>query len=314
MIINSHAHVNTDGNYFFYNDYVLARFLEEMKQNGIDMAFPALNPKVGIFRCPNDCSMRCALVQGMNNLNNCGCNHPNRHRTEIIEKDGRLVIRCKTCGKTILRSVVDPLREYNLKLIHMTKAYRHKIKPLIYICLCSATIQSEIDFFEKNYPDDFVGFKLHPWNDQVNVANFRVHCSRPILIHTGIRELESAKNAIAFAEKNSDVKVVIAHAAALEEEVLKKIAKMHNVYVDCCPSVFMFRNKITSLFSPQKITTPKDIYYKVLNFVPSRRILFGTDSPWGNSQDELAVVRNLNIPESTRELILFKNAFKLYLK
>ena len=315
MIINSHAHVNTSQDYFFYNDYGLTRFLKEMQKSDIDIAFPALNPKLNIFRCPLDCSMNCQMTQKRNdNLNNCNCNHPNRHRIGIVQENGKLVIRCKTCSKKILTSKVDPLHRHNVDLINITKPYRSMIRPLIYISLCESTIQSEIDFFEEKYSNDFVGFKLHPWNDQVSVANFKIHTSKPILIHTGLRELESPKNAATFAEHNPEIKVVIAHAAALDEEILKQISRMDNVFIDCCPSVFMYQAKASSLYHPQEILSPEDIYYKVLDFLPSNKILFGTDSPWGNSEQELAVVRKLKISESIRNQILFKNAAELYLK
>lgn len=313
MIINSHVHVNTNKNYFFYHNYGLMPFLQEMQENNIDIAFPAINPKVGIFRCPNDCSMHCGK-QVNNNLNNCHCKHSNRHRVGILEENASLVIRCKTCGKTLLTSTVDALRDYNIALIQMTRPYRKKIKPLLYIALCKTTIQAEIDFFEKNFPHEFVGFKLHPWNDQVSVADFKLHTTKPILIHTGVRDLESAKNAAIFAKNNPDLKVVIAHAAALDEEVLKEIAQLDNAYIDCCPSCFLYPSKSTSLFSPQDILTPEDIYYKALDFLPSNKILFGTDSPWGNSKQELAVVSRLQVPADVKEEILYQNATKIYLQ
>lgn len=313
MIINSHVHVNTNNNYFFYHDYGLIPLLQEMQENNIDIAFPAINPKVGIFRCPNDCSMHCGK-QVNNNLNNCHCKHPNRHRVSILEENASLVIRCKTCGKTLLTSTVDALRDYNIALIQMTRPYRKKIKPLLYIALCKTTIQAEIDFFEKNFAHEFVGFKLHPWNDQVSVADFKLHTTKPILIHTGVRDLESAKNAAIFAKNNPELKVVIAHAAALDEEVLKEIAQLDNAYIDCCPSSFLYETKSTSLFSPQDILTPEDIYYKALDFLPSNKILFGTDSPWGNSKQELAVVSRLQVPADVKEEILYQNATKIYLQ
>lgn len=318
MIINSHVHINTNRNYFFYNDYVLERFLQEMQENNIDLAFPALNPKLEIFRCPNDCSMQCvkqkkgeSLIN--NNLNDCDCNYPNRHRTGIIEEDGYMAIRCKTCGKTILSSDVDALRKYNEELIRITKPYRRKVKPLIYVLLCESTMQSEINFFEENYGNEFVGFKLHPWNDQVSVADFKLNTTKPILIHTGVRRLESARNAITFAKNNPETRVVIAHAAALDKEALKQIAVLDNVYIDCCPSSFMYESRYDCLFSPEEIQAPQDIYYKALEFLPSDKILFGTDSPWGNSKQELMTINNLQVPERVKNQILFENAKKVYL-
>ncbi len=362
MIINSHVHLNTDTNFFFYNDYGIKRFLQEMQENGISLAMPALNPKVSIFRCQNDCSMHCPLLSCKesiftghpnntgksiinsfssqsisqqrvsdlpcalypivskpsmqnfvnNNLNDCNCTNPNRHRVGIFEEEGKLVLKCKTCGNIIFYSTFDPLHKYNVALINLTKPYRKRVRPLIYLSLCHSTIQTEIDFFEKCYGNEFVGFKLHPWNDQVSVADFMLHSSKPILIHTGIRDLESGANAIAFAKNNPNVKIVIAHASALDENCLRQIAIMENVFVDCCPSVFMFKNRFSSFLSPEDIHSPEDIYYKVLDYVPSDKILFGSDSPWGNSRDELDVVNRLHIPESVREQILYKNATEFY--
>ena len=96
--------------------------------------------------------------------------------------------------------------------------------------------------------------------------------------------------------------------------VLKNISIMKNVFIDCCPSEFMFRNRFSCLTYPNDILSPEDIYYKVLSIVPSNKILFGTDSPWGNSKQELEIVRNLKISPSIREQILWKNATMLYLR
>ena len=315
MIINSHVHVSAKSTSFFYYDYGIRKLLTEMQGSGIDIAFPCLNPKLSIFRCPNDCSFSCTQMHGKvnNNLNNCACLLPNRHRVCVHQKDKKLVFSCRTCGKLILETSIDPLRKYNIDLINLTKPYRSFIKPILYVSLCKATLQREIQFFEENFPEDFVGFKFHPWNDQVSVAGFKVNTSRPILIHTGKRSIESAKNAITFAKNNPSVQIVIAHAAALDTSILKEIAKMENVFIDCCPSVFMFGKKSSFFDSPQALTCPEAIYYRVLEFVPSNRILFGSDSPWGNTMEELSVIRRLKIPSSAKSEILYKNAERLYL-
>lgn len=314
MIINSHVHVTTDNYYFFYNNYGLFRLIDEMRTSGIDILLPTLNPKINFFRCPNDCSMSCPIIYGgiNNNLDSCNCSVSNRHRICVHDKQSKIALSCRTCGKLILESSVDPLRNYNIDLINITRPFRSFIKPILYISLCKSTIQKEIDFFEKEYRDEFVGFKFHPWNDQVNVSNFRVHTSKPILIHTGIRSLENPQNAIIFAQNNPNTKIVIAHAGSLDEGVLKKIVAMSNVFIDCCPSVFLFEHKESSIQFYQDISCPEDIYYKVLDFVPSSKVLFGSDSPWGNSKQELEVVCRLKIPSRVREQILYKNAMELY--
>ncbi len=313
MIINSHVHVNTLGNYFYYPDYNFNRFLEEMHKNKIDIAFPALNPKLELFRCPNS-------SKDSNNFKEHGGinssielkGSSNKHRIQVVEKNNHMLLQCNTCGYITYEGSIDPLRKYNQELIAITSPYRRTIKPLIYVLLCKSTIQNEIDFWENNYPNDFVGFKLHPWNDQVSVADFKVHSSKPFLIHTGIRDLESAKNAIAFAKGNPTLKVVIAHAGALDTTVLNEIGLLENVFIDCCPSTFMFESRFSALYSPEHIFAPEDIYWKVLKYLPSHKILFGTDSPWGDTQKELEVIRNLNATPKVKEQILFKNAARVY--
>ena len=59
MIINSHVHVNTNNNFFFYSNYTMERFIKELDENNVDVALPSLNPKVGELRCENDCSFFC---------------------------------------------------------------------------------------------------------------------------------------------------------------------------------------------------------------------------------------------------------------
>ena len=96
MIINSHVHINTDKNYFFYNNYGIEHFLTEMNESNIDFALPMLNPKLSIFRCPNDCSMHCTILNSditsgvNNNLNSCNCSNPKRHRVGIFEESEKL--------------------------------------------------------------------------------------------------------------------------------------------------------------------------------------------------------------------------------
>lgn len=310
MIINSHVHVNTSGNFFYYPEYDLQQFLTEMQENRISIAFPALNPKVDIFRCPNAETQHLSSEKPI-----CTATHKRakpQHRVTVFSSDNQLVLQCKTCGKVIAKTSIDPLRVHNKELIMLTKPYRSALKPLLYLLLSKATMQQEIDFWENNYPNSFVGFKLHPWNDQVSVADFRLHASKPFLIHTGIRELESAKNAIAFAKNNANLKVVLAHAAALDENALQEISLLDNVWIDCCPSTFMYENRFSAFAFPQDITSPADIYYKALDYLPSSKVLFGTDSPWGNSRQELAVIQQLQVPESVKAQILYRNACEVY--
>ena len=54
-----------------------------------------------------------------------------------------------------------------------------------------------------------------------------------------------------------------------------------------------------------------DGFMKLLNAFGSKRILFGTDSPWSDAASEIAFIRSLPISESEKEDILGGNAVRL---
>jgi len=315
MVINSHVHFNTSRDFFFYSDYTIERFVRELDENNIDIALPSLNPKIGEMRCKNDCSFSCIINQNItnNNLQNCNCDYIRRHRGVVESHNGFYRLRCKTCGQTILTSKIDPLRKYNIELIRQTKNYTSRIKPLLYISLCESTIQNEINFYEENYKGLFCGYKFHPWTDQVSIRNFRIKTALPILIHTGLRECELAENAVHFAKNHPNNKVVIAHAAQLKNELLHIISNNDNMYLDCCPADFLFRNKEKCFVNYSKIESPEDIFYSALDVVGSKKIMFGRDSPWGSTSRELEIISNLKISNESKMDILYRTAQNVYL-
>lgn len=313
-IINSHVHFNTTNDFFFYSDYTIERLISEMKNNGVDFALPCLNPKIGILRCPNDCSYSCKYSNSTpnNNLQNCNCKTPLRHRVKVSSIGNQYSLICKTCEKHVFTLPVDPLRKYNIDLISECSRYSNMLKPLLYISLCESTIQKEIDFFEKNFYGKYAGYKLHPWTDQVSVKDFKINTKLPILIHTGLREFELADDAVTFASKNPNTKVVIAHAAQLKTQLLRQINIMDNVYIDCCPANFLYQNKDSCFANYSNILSPEDIFYEVLRYLHFSKILFGTDSPWGNTKDEILIVNSLNISRKIKKSIFSKNAQHVY--
>ena len=313
-IVNSHLHINPfSDNCFFYNDYSFEQFLHEMDKTGITIALPSLNPKLDIFRCPSDCSMTCPKCESINNnMENCAdCMYQNKHRTAIIENNNLLSVHCKTCKK-IIYTGIDPVRKYNIELLKRTRCLRPKVKPFVFLSICNSTIQQEIDFFEHNFANEFVGYKLHPWTNQASVKELHLSTKLPFLIHTGTRSLESTENALAFAKNHSQNQVVIAHAAQLFPQYLEEIANMPNVFIDCCPSTFMFKYQKSLFGNHICLDSPLDIYNIALQYVGADKILFGTDSPWGNSEDELNVIRSLGITEKDKNKILFENAYNLF--
>lgn len=315
MIINTHVHVNTDSNFFFYNSYNIDMFIKEMVENKISFSLPCLNPKINIFKCPNDCANNCMINKDFeSNMQNCigKCKFSNRHRTTIIDMPNNILrVQCNTCS-TIIYEGIDPLHNLNILLLEQLTKYKNFIKPILYFSVSNSTLQNEIDFFEANYKGLYAGYKLHPWTNQRSVAKIKnIKTDLPFLIHTGLRYEESPKHAIEFSMQN-DLKVVITHAAQLNKMFLSRIALNPNLYIDICPADFLFKYKHLTLEHPERINSPQDIYMSILDIIPSNKILFGSDSPWGNTAKELEIIESLKISNEDKQLILFKTALELY--
>lgn len=315
MIINSHVHCNPQSVCFFYDHYKLRNLIAEMDSCGIDISLPSLNPKLDIFRCTNDCSYVCPFSDEVNNnMQNCiNCPNPKKHRTMIVDYYTHIALYCKTCNLVVYQTTQDPVRRYNIELIKSSRKFRSRIKPFVFLTVAS-TAQNEINFFEENFKNEFIGYKLHPWTNQASVENLHLNTKLPFLIHTGMRDLESSKNAIIFAKNHPNNCVVLAHAVQLNTDFLKTVSQMDNTYIDCCPSTFLYQNKYGSIHPSvvNSINSPSDIYTFALRYLSSKKILFGTDSPWGSSIDELNVISNLNITQEQKNDILFKNAQNVY--
>ena len=52
-------------------------------------------------------------------------------------------------------------------------------------------------------------------------------------------------------------------------------------------------------------------FYKILDKHGAKRILFATDSPWSDAKKGIDYIRQLNIPEESKNMILYENAQKL---
>ena len=313
MIINSHIHVATHPkDYYFYPNFGYRQLLANAKRNHVAICLVCINPKLALLQCPKDCSFYCPIHPfGPNrNLQNCtsSCPYRSKHRMEVRDSG----IFCKTCGNLLWDfSCMDAVRPFNIALIEQTKAIRSLVKPILYLSLSNKSIQKEIDFFESHYAGEFVGYKLHPWTDQRRVSDIQVHTKLPFLIHTGIRELESPAHALTFAQNHPENAIIIAHAAGLKEEFLQKISSIRNVFLDCCPSFFLAEHKQECLWNTS-ITRGQEIYETVLSYLPSQKILFGSDSPWGNTKREIATVNSLAISQKEKENIFFRNSMQIY--
>lgn len=153
------------------------------------------------------------------------------------------------------------------------------------------------------------GVKLHPDIQKFKLDDYRCLkiydlCEKnhlPILIHTGDNRYDysNPNRLIPILEIYTELSVIGAHFGgwSIWNEASKKLCGFKNFYVDCSSSFYMLDDE-----------TIKEI---ISRYTPDR-VLFGTDYPMWNPDEELKRLRSLGLSQEDIEKIEYKNALKAY--
>ncbi|MBQ8613008.1 MAG: amidohydrolase [Ruminiclostridium sp.] len=182
----------------------------------------------------------------------------------------------------------------------------------------------------KEYPDKFVGFgslhpsmsadeadeelkrmleiglmgvKLHPDFQKFNIDDkhamelYEVIDNRlPILFHTGDKRFGySAPHRLAAAAKRfPEQRMIGAHFGGWSEweDAQKCLTDLENVWVDTCSSL--------AFVTPEKAE-------EYIRAFTEDRVFFGTDYPMWSASEEIERINRLNLTDSAREKIFYKN-------
>ena len=141
--------------------------------------------------------------------------------------------------------------------------------------------------------------------DLIVVVHSGLDIGLPKPVHTGVEQVLNVINI--FGDKAS--KLVLAHtgAWAMWDEVYEKIAGK-NVYIDISFSLGATKHKSDG--SDLKLLDD-DLLYKICKKHGVDKVLFGTDSPWGDHKAMLEKFMTLPFTNEEQDLILYKNAKKL---
>lgn len=286
MIIDSHSHITIDKTAIFKN-YDIKRLTEEMNQNGVDYAISFINPFVKELLCPVD----------------------SKHKIQILDgyRDNELMIYCTICKKIIYKGK-DPLRRYNEKFLKICKK-DNRIIPFVFLSMSKNTINHEIDFFEENYKNSFVGFKIHPTInmracDSIGIIN----SSRPLIIHSGVESYANPNHCLELA-KYYNGNISVAHCGRFNKKFFDNLKNYQNVFIDTSPIIFLYNlykkkpNRLYGIFS--LIKNEEDLVNYLLTNVNITRILFASDTPFGSLKDEVNFFKNIIIDE--KDKIVYKN-------
>jgi hypothetical protein len=152
-----------------------------------------------------------------------------------------------------------------------------------------------------------IGVKLHPDFQRFRADGkramkiFEVIGSRlPVLIHAGDSRYEfSSPHKIAKAKKHfPQLTLIAAHLGGWSEwdSAVLELAGYDKLYVDTSSSLYAL--------SPDKAV-------EYISAFGEERVLFGTDYPMWDIKEELQRFNKLELTDSAREKILYKNAHKL---
>jgi len=101
------------------------------------------------------------------------------------------------------------------------------------------------------------------------------------------------------AEKVPELTFVIAHLGGMNywDDVEKYLAgKFRNVYFDV--------SVIAGYIDPNQLL-------KIIKIHGADHILFGSDCPWSDPESEIRMINSLGLSETEKELIFYKNAYRL---
>ncbi len=192
----------------------------------------------------------------------------------------------------ILQHIDDELRE----AIVEAQSYKIKITPLYWVL---PQRKKEGESIEKIMDNSlYKGFKIHPkigdWslNDPLIEALMNEVCmyaskhGLPILIHTGVDEIDSPAKFEHFFEKCNTVTFVLAHCKNVEA-VIEMFSKHKNVYGDIS-------------FCPQMC------YNRIYNMGFADRLLIGTDFPithWCSNEIKASVIPKSELISNYKKVI-----------
>lgn len=131
-----------------------------------------------------------------------------------------------------------------------------------------------------------------------DTLEFLMESTKPIVFHTGYRDISRIKN-LEFFIKNSSKPIALAHAGDLINSDLELISKYENVFIDVSPMQTMLDQNYF-INSSRRSRELKDLdSQKVLNYLDNlfgkERIVWGSDSPWSDNLIEDGYAKEVSI-------------------
>ncbi len=224
-------------------------------------------------------------------------------------RNGQYTFACVQCGKKIVFEK-DPYFECNITLLR-THLPNEIVFPLVTI---SPGLNDEISKYEKMFPNEIIGYKLHPNFSNFFLTDCCVDASKILIIHCGVGKYDNAELIIDFAERYSGP-VIIAHLGRLSEVAFNRARKLKNIFFDCSSIGLIWRSYLNNSYNLcdssylGSFDSPENLLSAVIDYVGDDKVIFGSDEPFGSFVDDALIIEHLDV--STRAKLMAQNMRKL---
>lgn len=171
------------------------------------------------------------------------------------------------------------------------------------------------------------GIKIHPAYQQVRMDDPRYlrimdRCGElglAVLAHAGLDvglpedDNCSPSASLSAIRQVGPVKLILAHMGGWRNwDEVEELLVDTPVYLDTSFSLGSMRNYKDNYYSPEQLRMlGEEQFVRMVRAFGARRIFFGTDSPWGGQEEDLALFRALPLTDEEKAAILGGNAAKL---
>ena len=243
------------------------------------------------------------------------CKQNRKHHPIIKAVNQKQEAFCSECG-TLVKREKSFYRRYNSLLLEYTPIIMETgFIPFPFItCISdSYSINDEVEYFE-NINKSFYGIKIYTGTSSNILNNCSFNSHYPLIIHTGLWENQFPMSMLHFIEKYEGP-VLIAHFAMFDVDFIKRIKDKSNVYFDTCPATcaynrYFIEKRNGGFINCDGIRQIEDLYYKLIDLVGIKKVIWGTDYPFGNVQDEINIVDRLLLCKAEKKDLLYSNAMR----
>lgn len=141
----------------------------------------------------------------------------------------------------------------------------------------------------------------------------------PLMVHSGRQENNLPSKILSFAGGHPDIKICIAHLAGFDKEIIEKIKKFKNLFIDTSPFLnccYLAEKKNLIYLSPNSFkfdySKPLEVLVSI-NKILKGHLIWGTDEPWTTITDQKTgriIIKNSYHKERLLLEELDKNGFQ----